>query len=320
MNANSEGKVITVLGPVSPESMGITDAHNHVWIEPVPGTNPDAPVLIDQSNIRAELIEYHQAGGGSQVDCQPGGCGRNGNMLSEISRSTRVNIVACTGYHLKKYYPPDYWLFSAPIEKAEDFFRSEIEHGLEECLQAGKTVRAGFIKIACQSTLDSSPMTLMEAVSETSRKTGAAIEIHTEKGSSAEKIVEFFTKLGVPASRLIICHIDKRPDAGLHSELAKAGVILEYDTFFRPKYLPEKTVWPLIQGLSSNGFSSSIALATDLAESVLWNYPGGGPGLVGFISSIRQHLFDLGLDEQIINHLTGRNISNRLAFTNPISK
>jgi phosphotriesterase-related protein len=319
MDEISIGKVVTVLGPVPPESMGITDAHNHVWIEPVVGSDPGAPVLADQSNIRAELIEYHQFGGSSQIDCQPGGCGRNGNMLSVLSRATRVNIVACTGYHLKKYYPPDYWLFSAPVEKAVDYFYSEIKQGLEECLLAGKTVQAGFIKIACQDTLNSSPTALMEAVSETSRLTGVSIEIHTEKGFSAENFVDFFIKHGVPASQLIICHIDKRPDAGLHSELARAGVVLEYDTFFRPKYHPEETVWPLIQKLCIDGYSSSIALATDLAESVLWNSLGGGPGLVGFISSIRQRLFDQGLDEKIINNLTGGNISNRLALTNPKS-
>jgi predicted metal-dependent phosphotriesterase family hydrolase len=320
MDVNSAGKVKTVLGSVLPEVLGITDAHNHVWIEPVVGSIPDAPVLTDQSNIRAELIEFHQSGGGSQVDCQPGGCGRNGNVLSELSRATRVNIIACTGYHLQKYYPPEYWLFSTPVEKASDYFKSEIESGLQECLQAGKTIQAGFIKIACQSTLETSPVHLMEAAAVASNQTGSAIEVHTEKGNSAETFVDFFIKHGVPASRLIICHIDKRPDAGLHSELARAGVMLEYDTFFRPKYRPTENVWPLIQKLCKDGFSSSIALATDLAEAVLWNYLGGGPGLVGFISSIRQQLFDMGLDQEVINNLTGGNINRRLAFTNPNTK
>jgi predicted metal-dependent phosphotriesterase family hydrolase len=313
------GKVATVLGPVDPDCMGITDAHNHVWIERIPGSDPGSPVLIDQTNIRAELIEFHQSGGGSQIDCQPGGSGRNGNMLCEMSLASQVNIVACTGYHLKKYYPPDYWLFDATVEKAADYFTNEIETGLEECLRVGATVKAGFIKIACQATLDSSPLNLMEAAAGTSRQTGVAIQIHTEKGSCAEDFVAFFAKQGVPASRLIICHIDKRPDAGLHAELAKAGVLLEYDTFFRPKYLPEETVWPLLQKLCSLNFSTSIALATDLAEAALWHHTGGGPGLVGFILIILQRLIDLGLDKTTVKNLTGGNISSRLAIVNPVA-
>lgn len=318
MNANSVGKVITVLGSIPPESMGITDAHNHIWIERVAGSDPGAPVLTDQTNIRTELIEYHRAGGGSQIDCQPGGAGRDGSMLSILSQASHVNIVACTGYHLKKYYPPDFWLFSTSVEKAVNYFTTEIALGLEECRHDGKIVRAGFIKIACQSTLEMSPTMLMEAAAETSRQTGAAIEIHTEKGSCAEDFVDFFAKHGLSAGRLVLCHIDKRPDRGLHTELARAGVVLEYDTFFRTKYRPEETIWPLITKLCADGLSSSIALATDLAESAQWNHPGGGPGLAGFISSIRQRLFDLGLDETTVNNLTGGTICSRLAIANPI--
>ena len=36
--------VITVQGPLQYERLGITDAHNHMWIEPVPGADPSAPV------------------------------------------------------------------------------------------------------------------------------------------------------------------------------------------------------------------------------------------------------------------------------------
>ncbi|MEI8132206.1 MAG: hypothetical protein WCG34_07220, partial [Leptolinea sp.] len=262
--------------------------------------------------------EYHKAGGGSQIDCQPGGAGRDGKMLAFLSRATQVNIVACTGYHLEKYYPPNYWLFSASVEKAIDFFCSEIEQGLEECLQAGLSVKADFIKIACRTTLNSSPVKVMEAAAETSLQTGATIEIHTEKGGSAEDFVNFFVNHNLPANRLILCHIDKRPDMGLHTELAKSGVVLEYDSFFRPKYYPEEIVWPLISKLCADGLSSSIAFATDLAESALWKNLGGGPGLIGFISSIRQRLFDLELDDITVNNLTGGNICRRLTIANPI--
>jgi hypothetical protein len=46
-----------------------------------------------------------------------------------------------------------------------------------------------------------------------------------------------------------MCHVDKRPDVGLHRELARAGVLLGYDTFGRPKYNPDQGVWQLIPAL-----------------------------------------------------------------------
>jgi hypothetical protein len=42
--------------------------------------------------------------------------------------------------------------------------------------------------------------------------------------------------------------------------------------------------------------------------------------LVGFVSSIRQRLYTLRMDEKTIGDLTGGNITSRLALTTSISK
>lgn len=55
--------VITVLGPVVPEEIGITDAYNRVWISPVECLSEDVPVLNQFDSIVAELTDYLQAGG-----------------------------------------------------------------------------------------------------------------------------------------------------------------------------------------------------------------------------------------------------------------
>jgi 5-phospho-D-xylono-1,4-lactonase len=80
----SESTIITVLGPIAHDQCGITDAHNHLWIDSVTAGDPDAPVLNSKEKILTELIQYRQAGGFGVVDCQPGGCGRNGNRLSNF--------------------------------------------------------------------------------------------------------------------------------------------------------------------------------------------------------------------------------------------
>ncbi len=143
--------VQTVRGPVAPEQLGITDAHNHLWIDPVPGAAPDSPVLNNREPILAELEDYRQAGGGAILDCQPGGCGRNGQKLLELSLASRVNVVACTGFHRQRYYPAGFWLWQASVEKAAGYFTQELTHGLQESMAAGRPVRAGFIKIACEA-------------------------------------------------------------------------------------------------------------------------------------------------------------------------
>jgi phosphotriesterase-related protein len=99
------------------------------------------------------------------------------------------------------------------------------------------------------------------------------------------------------ADRLVLCHMDKRPDRSLHSELAAAGALLDYDTFYRPQYLPDETAWPLIAEMLAAGFERSLALATDIAEAALWKRIGGGAGLPGLLTAILPRLQAAGVTE-----------------------
>ena len=305
--------VVTVNGNFPAEVVGICDAHNHVWIDVVPGAADGSPVLNYRLGILKELCDYHDAGGDAQTDCQPGGCGRDGNRLLELSRASGVKIIACTGFHRTRYYPDDHWLWRASAGEIANYLISELRYGLVESVEEGEMVRAGFVKIACEDRLERTPQAALEAALEAVTATGAAIQVHTEKGADAEAILRHFTDRGVPAGRIILCHMDKRPDFGLHTELARSGALLEYDTFFRPKYDPEHNLWPLIGRMVAAGLVENVALATDLAEAAAWKYLGQGPGLAAFPGEIRARLRRMGLKEGPIESLMGRNIARRLA-------
>ncbi|KAA3644706.1 MAG: hypothetical protein DWQ07_14945 [Chloroflexi bacterium] len=309
-------KVITVLGPVAPDEMGITDAHNHVWISPVNSPAADAPMLNQQDAILAELKDYREAGGGGQIDCQPFGCGRDGRKLRYLSEQSGVKIVANTGFHLQQYYPPDSAIWQMDTQRAADLFLSEIREGLTETREDEAPVFPGLIKIAVRESIEASPVHLIEAAVQASLESSLTIEMHTEKGQAVEDFVALFAKLRLPPERLVICHIDKRPDHGLHKELAQAGYMLEYDTFFRPKYAPENKLWALIDAMVEAGLGHALALATDLADGSLWARVGGGPGIAAFVTDVKQRLEELAYSEEYIQAMMGGNIANRLAVSN----
>jgi phosphotriesterase-related protein len=305
---------MTVNGPIEPAEAGITDAHTHVWIAPVLEAGTGNPVLDDRDAILSGLVDYRQAGGCTIIDCQPGGCGRDGRILSELAHQRQVYIVACTGFHLETYYPPGHWLFQASSDEACSLFLDEIRQGLEETLEDEQPVRAGFIKIACKKEVDKSPMALIEAAAIASLETGAAIEVHTERGAGAEQIVSRLVDFGLSADRVVLCHMDKHPDFGLHRALAQEGVTLEYDTFYRPKYRPEENVWPLLTRMVSDGWDERVALATDLAEAKMWSKLGGGPGLAGLITQIVPQMEARGFEPSTIRRLVGENIAFQLTL------
>lgn len=154
--------VVSVQGPLPYEHLEITDAHNHVWIESVPSADPSGPVLNQFDSILKELVEYREKGGHTLLDCQPEGCGRDGNRLVELSEASKVNLIACTGFHRKKYYPETHWLWRAGGEEICDFLCSELEQGLFETLGRVSPVRAGFIKIALEATWADCPQAALE--------------------------------------------------------------------------------------------------------------------------------------------------------------
>jgi 5-phospho-D-xylono-1,4-lactonase len=307
-------KITTVLGDLPSDNFGIVDSHNHLWIEPVAGVNiSDPPVLNQFEKILVELKSYKQAGGYAIVDCQPGGCGRNGTELARLSKSSGVAIIACTGFHRPIYYSPDYWLWHSSVDQIAEHFIKEITSGLKETSALEMPARAGFIKIACEESIDKTYQPGLLASAQAALQTGKIMEIHTEKGLNAAEILNYFIKLGVPSRQIVLCHMDKRPDIGLHQELVRAGVALEYDTFYRYKYQPEEHLWKLITGMLSAGHENHICLATDMAESIYWKSLGGGPGLDYFPGQIRKRLFEMEFPDHAVRKIMGANISRLLA-------
>jgi predicted metal-dependent phosphotriesterase family hydrolase len=308
--------VVTVQGPISYESLGLTDAHNHVWISPVSGSDLGSPVLNQFEPLLQELTEYRERGGQTLLDCQPDACGRDANQLLALSKASGVNLVACTGFHRQKYYAPDHWLWRAGAAQVADFLCSELQQGLKETLQTESPVQPGFIKIALEATWAKCPQAALEGAAGAALKSRMLMEIHTEKGALSEKACIYFMDLGLWPSQLVLCHMDKRPDLVLHKELARLGVLLEYDTFHRPKYDPSANLWPLLEKMVTAGFADHVVLATDLAEAPLYHFLGGGPGLASLPGQIRDQLTQKGIPEATRQQLLGGNIARRLAGIN----
>jgi phosphotriesterase-related protein len=309
-------KIQTVTGTIAPEELGITDGHNHLWITKQALPAADAPVLDQPDKILAELHLFRQAGGNSQIDCQPVYAGRDGNKLRWLADNSGVQVVGNTGFHLRRYYPEDAPLWELDAGHAAALFIDEIKYGLQETLERPEgVVFPGFIKIAVEKSLAESPRHLIEAAVQASLETGYLIEMHTERGQDIDSIAGFITGLGLAPEKLVICHMDKRPDHVLHQALAQEGFGLEYDTFFREKYRPEENLWPLIEAIVTAGYAKNLVLATDLADASLWAFRGG-IGITSFVKVIKTRLEAAGYEENDIQAMMGGTIARRLAIAN----
>jgi phosphotriesterase-related protein len=257
--------------------------------------------------INNELLRFKTCGGGSLIDCTPYGCGRDGNILKKLCMETGVNIVAVTGFHKKEYYNTKTSAWDLDTKEAEDFFVDEINNCLEECREYYSDIRAGVIKIAFNGELEGQYLNLTNAAINASKKTNTQILIHTDKGLNVEYLTDFLEDNGINPKKVMLNHKDKRNDAGLHIELADRGYYLEYDTFLRPKYNPEKNPWPLIGKMVETGFEDSIIVGSDIYGLEMWRTVSQNGGLSNFFNSIIFKLKELKIPEIAIDKIIGGN-------------
>jgi phosphotriesterase-related protein len=303
---------MTVLGPDPFDRPGIIDAHTHVWIDPVPGAEPGAPVLDDASAVAEELADFGARGGAAVIDCQPPGAGRDAERLVDLSRRSGVAVVASTGFHLDRYYAREHSPWHADPEQLRGRMVAELCDGLEAARGARLDARAGAIKAAHPGYLDDTVRGLFAAAADAANTAGVLLLVHTERGEGLEPLAEFLLEFPMRARNVILCHTDKRPDTGLHRTLAEAGFLLEYDTFMRSKYEPAQRLWPLLDSMLADGYGEAIACGLDSAGAPMWRHGGDRHGLRAWTDVIVPQMQARGYDEAQIAALTGGNVRARL--------
>jgi len=295
--------VRTVLGDIQPKEMGLTYSHEHIVIEESFPTlsNPEF-VLNDTKLISQELQEFYELGGRTMVDTMPAACGRNILKLAEVSRNSKVNIIAPTGIHLEIYYPPNHWRYHLSVDEVTELFIRDVTEGVDEYDYSSPIVKrtahkAGMIKLATgDDKITDHQRKIFEAVVNAHLETGAPILTHTNGGKLAMEQVELFLKLGADPSHIVISHVDKNRDLAFHEALLQTGVYVEYDSHFRLKMKGDDWTFTLLENMLPK-YSGQIVLGMDMAKHTYWKSYGGKPGLIYLITEFRQELEARGLSD-----------------------
>ncbi|HLJ67822.1 MAG TPA: aryldialkylphosphatase [Chloroflexota bacterium] len=300
------GTVRTVTGDIDSSDLGVCDAHEHVLIVGgIPVLLDKDFLLDDREKASRELTAFKALGGGSVVDMMPAGLGRDPDGLRALSQQTGVHIIAATGFHTERYYDTQHWLYHYSVEQIAHFFRGEIEEGMDQWGYRGPLVqrtpaRAGVIKVASlYYRWTANTEKWFEAAAIAQRATGAPIASHTENGVLGDIQVERLTSHGVPASSIVVGHIDKNVDPYVHRELAAMGVYLEYDSPSRLKYGPDADAVKLIAAAVEHGYQRQILLGLDLARRSYYPSYGGGPGLGYLLERFVPRLHAEGLGDVV---------------------
>jgi phosphotriesterase-related protein len=292
--------VRTVRGDILSEALGACDAHEHLFLR--------TPILPGEEMTRADELTAEAralaaAGARAVVDWTPIGLGRSPLQLAGLAEASGLHVVAATGYHREAHYPEGHWVRREPVEGLADVAVHDLTRGMDAADWCGPRerpteVRAGVIKLgAGYHRVSPLEARLFEAGAAAHAATGAPVCVHTEAGTHAPEILERLAGLGVPAERVVLAHLDRNPDAGLHAEIASAGAWLEYDGPGRARYGPDSRILDLIGAVAERGHAGRLLLGADTARRSSLRASGGGPGLDYLFRVLRPRLErELGSD------------------------
>lgn len=308
------GHVQTVLGPVPPQQVGITYSHEHLIVRGGLGLVREPGFRLPSvEKIVEELATFTAAGGTTVVDMIPLDAGRQPADLVAISRAANVHVVAATGFHSSMWYDDEHWVHSYRAEQLADLLIRELTEGMDRRSYNGPLVerlpaRAGVIKLATEyHHATTTQRKLIEAYGAVHAATGFPISTHTDHGTFALEQVQLLGDAGVPASGVLVGHLDRLPDLGYHKEVAGSGAFVIYDTPSRAKYGPDSDAVRLITGMVSAGYGKQLLLGSDFARAPYLRAYGGGPGLDYILTRFLPRLRAEGLPQQAIDDIMVEN-------------
>jgi 5-phospho-D-xylono-1,4-lactonase len=310
------GAVQTVLGPVAPEALGPTDAHEHLFLRtpalPGEGYGELEPMVAEASAVRA-------AGARAVADLTPIGCGRDPGGLRRLAQRTGLHVIAATGFHRDAHYPAGHWVNTESEDVLAEVLAADLTTGMDERDWQGPRprpgpARAGVVKLgASYHRLTAAEQRRLAAGARAAVRTGAPVAVHCELGTMAHQLLDLLGRHGVPAGRVALAHLDRNPDPGLHAELAERGAFLMYDGAGKVKYHPDSLLVELVGRMAETGHAGSLLLGGDTARRSNLRAHGGGPGMA-YLFAVLVPRLRKALGGDLVERLVVANPARMFAF------
>ena len=308
-------EVTTVLGPITPEALGVTQPHEHLFVDLFGMAGSYDTILDDVPLAIAELGAFRDAGGNAIVDTTTIGIGRDPRALAEISRATGVHVVAAAGWYRERVYPPFVWEHTA--DRLAEVMVRELNEGIDDT-----GIRAGIIG---ELGTERHPITpaqerVFRAAARAQLATGVAITTHTSHyGELGEAQLDLLMDEGVPPDRIVIGHQGDRRHLHLERPLLERGATIQIDHVGFAEYQPDEQRADHVAQLVADGFAHQVLISSDVCmRSHLHLF--GGSGYDHLLRMFVPMLLARGLTEEDVATLMVSNPRRILARPVPAAR
>jgi phosphotriesterase-related protein len=265
--------VPTLQGEIEPEQLGLTLAHEHLFILSAEFQH-NYPGLWDREHgvdlAVSQLEDAYDRGVRTMVDMTVLGQGRDIGLVAEVGARTRVRLVIATGVYSLDGIPM-FARFRGPgclIDEADpltELMLADVEHGV-----AGSTVRAGVVKFACEGdTPWASAERMAAAVAAVHVRTGVPVVVHSDPfAANGVELVKILQRHGVAPSRIAIAHVGDSGDLDYLRGLADTGCLLGFDRFGMVTFASDAQRLTLLATLVRDGLLDQLLVSQDHASHI----------------------------------------------------
>lgn len=257
----------TVLGPCTPDDLGVTLMHEHLMIG-WPGWETDtaAPPVRRSEMLKLCVDRMHELkalGLRSFLDPCPIDLARDAEFMAEVAQATGVNIICATGLYKEDQGATAYFKFRTQfgdaLSEMTETFTKELTDGI-----GGSGIKAGLLKVATQAhKITPYEEMVLRAAARTAKATGAPITTHTDEGTMGREQLDIFAAEGVDLQRVIIGHSCGSADLRYHVDMLDRGCYLGFDRFGLEILQPDRLRTAALIGLLGIGFHNQIVLSHD---------------------------------------------------------
>src|ERR1700675_1737819 len=249
------GTVMTVLGPIPVDAMGITLMHEHIvidtaiwWRRPCcatdiglaerpldiamlgelrlnPFLNRDNCGLVDAEVAVEELQRFVEQGGRTVIDPTNLGIGRDPAALQRISRRTGLNIVMGAGFYLEPSHPP--YVKDMTVEMIGEAIARDCGPSEDE-----PEVCAGIIgEIGISKDFTPAEEKVLRGAARASKLSDAPLSIHLPGWERhAHRVLDVIESEGADPRHVVLCHMNPSlHDPKYQRSVADRGAFIEYD-------------------------------------------------------------------------------------------
>ena len=295
---------MTVKGPISPDQLGFTLVHEHLFLDLMRDNWSGNSFLNDPELTYQELMRYKDAGGVTLVDQTSGGLTENDQMVlpmkhplavREMAERTGLNIVLGCGWYRETYY--ERYLWRAKTDQIAEEIVRDLTEGLD-----GTDVRAGIIgEIGAHFTwLSPVEERVLRAAGRAQKKTGVALTTHATRGPVGLDQLDILQEEGVDLRRVAVGHCQSYPYLEYQAEIARRGAWLSFDNMQPRNAYDDQKLIGLVDQVLKAGLIDHLLFSHDVCfRSMYAAY--GGPGYDYCSTRLLGDLSGIGVtDEQLL--------------------